>query len=54
MAAVMRASAAIPRGRPLGTQGHLSQLPRQIHAKAPRVGQKIGTKTPTPGATWAT
>ena len=43
---VTRASAAIPRGRPPGTQGHLSQLPRQIHAKAPRVGQKIGTKTP--------
>ena len=51
---VMRVSAAIPRGRPPGTQGHLSQLPWQIHAKAPRVGQKIGTNTPTPGATWAT
>ena len=50
----MRVSAAIPRGRPPGTQGHLSQLPWQIHAKAPRVGQKIGTNTPTPGATWAT
>ena len=50
----MRVSAAILRGRPPGTQGHLSQLPGQIHAKAPRVGQKIGTNTPTPGATWAT
>ena len=50
----MRVSAAIPTGRPPGTQGHLSQLPCQIHAKAPRVGQKIGTNTPTPGATWAT
>ena len=52
--AIMRVSAAIPRGRPPGTQGHLSQLLWQIHAKAPRVGQKIGTNTPTPGATWAT
>ena len=50
----MRVSAAIPRGRPPDTQGHLSQVPWQIHAKAPRVGQKIGTNTPTPGATWAT
>ena len=50
----MRVSAAIPTGRPPGTQGHLSQLPCQIHAKAPWVGQKIGTNTPTPGATWAT
>ena len=50
----MRVSAASPRGRPPGTQGHLSQQPWQIHAKAPPVGQKIGTNTPTPGATWAT
>ena len=50
---IMRVSAAIPRGRPPGTQGHLSQLPWQIHAKAPWVGQNIGTNTPTPGATWA-
>ena len=51
---LMRVSAASPRGRPPGTQGHLSQQPWQIHAKAPPVGQKIGTNTPTPGATWAT
>ena len=51
---IMRVSAASPRGRPPGTQGHLSQQPWQIHAKAPPVGQKIGTNTPTPGATWAT